>query len=83
MAISNIEYNGKDQNWQGGATTYWFTFEQGGKENKYGVVESGTNEPAIVDQKGFGALFWVGEYDYDEIREALVPSVTDEMRVDY
>lgn len=71
--MSNATYNGKDQNWTDGSTTYWFEVDG----EQYGVVEG--NGAGIVDCGGYPID---GMGDEPQIRRALDGAVTDEMRAE-
>lgn len=77
------EYLSKDNNWQNGTTTYWFdvTFDVlrdswDAEKMILGVVESGSDEPIIVDDESYPI-----EGDWFECYVCDLPEyVTDEMR---
>ncbi|HIF9337725.1 TPA: hypothetical protein ACX6RO_001813 [Photobacterium damselae] len=80
------QFQSADQNWQNGSTTYWFdvTFDVFNKTDDewesskmvLGVVESGTDEPKIVnDESDPIEGYWFEAYVSD-----LILLVTDEIR---
>lgn len=73
--MSNVNYTGKDQNWQNQSTTYWFDVDG----EVYGVVESGSEAPRIVDVDGCPID---GNGNEREMRVELESAVTDEMRAE-
>lgn len=72
--MSNVNYTGKDQNWQDEQTTYWFDVEG----DVYGVVE-GCTDCSIVDVDGCPIS---GNGNESQITSLLADAVTDEMRAD-
>lgn len=87
MNTVNVEYTGKDQDWNEGSTTYWFelTGHQFGTASEFdgdvfGVVESGCDEPRFVDVDGCPVD---GRGDEPAVRRALADAVTDELRAEY
>lgn len=71
-------YTGKDQDWNMGATTYWFddvvVFDE--PAAKYGIVESGF-DTSVVDSDGYPI-----DYEPSHVVSAIKAEcvVTDEMR---
>jgi|TARA_R110000850_G_C9738590_1_gene444125 hypothetical protein len=73
-------FSAKDQNNQNESTIYWFDVtEQGEEDEVYGIVESGSDEPRLLDCDG--CPFDLPSAHDLEVVEACV--VTEEMRLDY
>lgn len=85
MALKS-SFQSADQNWQNGSTTYWFnvTFDKFNKTDDQwetssmmlGVVESGSNDPVIVNDESYPIKGdWFECYVSD-----VIEHVTDEIR---
>lgn len=83
MSNATAKFIETDQNWQEESTTYWFElsgtdygtgYEFNGET--YGVVESGSDEPVIVDSDN--CPLTDGDVETSAVRNTIV--VTDEVQ---
>jgi hypothetical protein len=77
------EYYEKTQNWDNESTTYWFKLtgidygtEMEFEGETYGIVESGCNDPFVVDSDNCS----IPESDHLAIAVRNNVAITDEMR---